>query len=414
MTTTGKKEAPTRRRTRTTPDKAPKAPRRPVPARSARPAATRPARPDPLSVLVLQGGGALGSYHLGACEELALTQKAPDWVTGISIGAINAALLAGNRPGERIEAMIRFWERVSGGLAPIFDPPDCGPLRDWWSESASLWAAMTGIPGMCHPRFPPTRLNPPGTVGAVSYYDTDPLRDTLNELVDFDYLNDGPMRISMGAVSVTTGNLHFFDNRGGPDKVWITAEHVMASGALPPAFPPVKIGDDWFWDGGLASNTPLQHVLDESPDTDKNIFQIDLFPAAGAMPQNMLDTATRMEDIRFSSRTRLNTNLNARLSTARQLLARLRDACDLENIGLSAEEQALLDKLCQEADVDIVQIIYRDKAHGGQAREMEFSRPTMEAHRAAGRRDVKRALARHDWQAQPGRGGIHSIDATTP
>lgn len=257
-----------------------------------------------LNALVLQGGGALGAYHLGVVEELATSNFQLDWVAGISIGAINAALIAGNRPGERIPAMIKFWERVSGGLTSLFPIPE-GPWRDIWSKGAAFWIATQGVPGFFEPRMPPPQFQPDDSMGAVSFYDTAPLRDTLNEMVDWDQLNDGPIRISVGAVSVTTGRMHFFDNKGGPDYVRINAEHIMASGALPPGFPPVEIDGDWYWDGGVASNAPIQHVLDESTINDKNIFQIDLFPAEGPFPRNLLDAETRAQDIRYPSRVRL-------------------------------------------------------------------------------------------------------------
>lgn len=367
------------------------------------------ARPPHLNVLVLQGGGALGAYHLGVCEELAAMDVAPDWVCGISIGAINAALIAGNRPGDRLPAMARFWERISSGLVPAFPIP-AGPPRDLWSEGAALWIATTGVPGFFTPRFPPPKLQPAGSLGAISYYDTSPLRETLAELIDWDYLNDGPIRLSVGAVSVTTGRMHFFDSRGGPDHCRITADHVIASGALPPGFPPVQIGADWFWDGGIASNAPLQHVLDEGTEFDKNIFQVDLFPAEGPFPENMLDADTRAQDIRYASRTRLGTNQEMALSPARLVVRRLLDSCSPDLDELTEAELETLRQFACEQHIEIAQIIYRDKAYSGKARGYEFSRPTMEAHRAAGRRDAARALCVRDWRLRPAVNGVHCID----
>ena len=359
-------------------------------------------RPDHLNVLVLQGGGALGAYHLGVCEELAAMDVAPDWVCGISIGAINAALIAGNKPRERIPALVAFWERISSGLVPGFPIPD-GPMRDMWSEGAALWIATTGVPGFFQPRFPPAKLQPRGTVGAISYYDTEPLRQTLDELIDWDYLNDGPIRLSVGSVSVTTGRMHFFDSKGGPD-------HVISSGALPPGFPPVEIDGDWYWDGGIASNAPLQHVLDEGVEFDKNIFQVDLFPAEGPFPETLLDAETRAQDIRYASRTRLNTNLETGLSPARQVVRRVLGSCSPDLGLLSEDELRILREFACEQHIEIAQIIYREKAYSGKARGFEFSRPTMEAHRAAGRRDAARALSVRDWRQRPAVNGVHCID----
>lgn len=366
-------------------------------------------RPPHLTVLVLQGGGALGAYHLGVCEELASMEVAPDWVCGISIGAINAAIIAGNRPGNRIPALQKFWEKISSGLQPAFPLPE-GPLRELWSEGAAAWIATTGVPGFFKPRFPPPKLQPRGSMGAISYYDTAPLRETLDELVDWDWLNDGPMRLSVGAVSVTTGRMHFFDSKGGPDHVRITADHVIASGALPPGFPPVEIDGDWYWDGGVASNAPLQHVLDEGTEHDKNIFQVDLFPAEGAYPPAMLDAETRAQDIRYSSRTRLHTNQETALSPARRVVRRVLASCHPDLGILSDDELQLLRQFACEQHIEIAQIIYRDKAYGGKARGYEFSQPTMEAHRAAGRRDASRALAVRDWRLRPEVEGVHCID----
>lgn len=372
-----------------------------------------PERARHLNVLVLQGGGALGAYHLGVCEELAAMQVAPDWVAGISIGAINAALIAGNPPGQRIAAMARFWDRVSSGLNPGYIIPD-GAARDLWSEGAALWIAATGVPGFFAPRFPPAKLQPGGTLGAISYYDTEPLRKTLDELVDWDLVNDGPIRLSVGAVSVTTGRMHFFDTKGGPDHCRMSADHVMASGALPPGFPPVHIGDDWYWDGGIASNAPLQHVLDEGTEFDKNIFQVDLFPAEGPFPETLLDADMRAQDIRYSSRTRLNTNLEMGLSPVRMVVQRVLDSCHPDLSSLSEAELKLLREFACEQHIEIAQIIYRDKAYSGKARGYEFSRPTMEAHRAAGRRDAAKALAVRDWTQRPKVTGVHCIDVGAP
>lgn len=366
-------------------------------------------RPPHLNVLVLQGGGALGAYHLGVCEALSAMDIAPDWVCGISIGAINAALIAGNKPRARIPALVAFWEKVSSGLVPGFPIPD-GPMGDMWSDGAALWIAATGVPGFFRPRFPPAKFQPRGSVGAISHYDTEPLRQTLNDLIDWDYLNDGPMRLSVGAVSVTTGRMHFFDSRGGPAHVRISADHVIASGSLPPGFPPVQIGDDWFWDGGIASNAPLQHVLDEGTEFDKNIFQVDLFPAEGPMPETLLDAETRAQDIRYASRTRLNINLETGLSDARQAVRRVLDSCSPDLDRLSEADKTTLRAFACEQHIEIAQIIYRLKAYSGKARGFEFSRPTMEAHRAAGHRDAARALAVRDWHQRPAVNGVHCID----
>jgi NTE family protein len=220
------------------------------------------------------------------------------------------------------------------------------------------------------------------------------------------------MRFSVGAVSVTTGRMHFFDNRGGPDQCRITVDHVMASGALPPGFPPIEIDGDWFWDGGVASNAPLQHVLDEAEDRNKNIFQVDLFPAEGPRPETLLEAEIRAQDIRFSSRTRLGTRLNTDLSEVRAVIRDVLESCHPDLARLSPERRAELERFAREPKIDIVQIVYRDKAYTGKARGYEFSRRTMEAHRAAGRRDASRVLSLRDWRQPPATCGVHEIDVT--
>jgi hypothetical protein len=194
----------------------------------------KPAVNSEKKVLVLQGGGALGAYQAGAYETLAAAGHEPEWVAGVSIGAINASIIAGNPAGKRVERLRQFWELVSSRLTlPPLAVDDAS--RKLFNETSAALVASTGAPGFFEPRYPPAIVMPPGTVNAISLYDTGPLRDTLLELVDFDLLNSGPIRLSVGAVDVGSGNLKYFDSKS--DK--IGPEHIMASGALPPGFPPV-------------------------------------------------------------------------------------------------------------------------------------------------------------------------------
>src|ERR1700723_2853285 len=269
-------------------------------------------------VLVLQGGGALGSYQAGAYQALCRHDFEPDWVAGISIGAINAAIIAGNPPEKRVARLKEFWEMVSSPVpwSPL-TADDRG--RSFFNETSAAMVATFGVPGFFTPRLPPAPLWPQGSPESLSYYDTGALRVTLERLVDFDRINDLKTRLSVGAVSVTTGNFRYFDNfefkklgkKIGP-------EHVMASGALPPGFPAVVIEGEHYWDGGIASNTPLDYVLDVETKNDLLIFQIDLFSARGLLPQNLLEAAEREKDIRFSSRTRMSTDKNRQVHNARK------------------------------------------------------------------------------------------------
>jgi NTE family protein len=243
---------------------------------------------DEKTVLVLQGGGALGAYQAGVYEALAESGHAPDWISGISIGALNAALIAGNPPERRIDRLREFWEMVSSRL--LAEPTIPGEqARSLFNEASASFAAMFGLPGFFEPRIPPAIVFPPGASQALSVYETQPLRRTIEKLVDFDLINAGQVRFSIGAVNLRTGNFDYFDNRRQP----IGPEHIMASGALPPGFPPIEIDGEFYWDGGLVSNTPLQYVLDETPRPDMLIFQVDLFSARGPMPRTLSEVSDR-------------------------------------------------------------------------------------------------------------------------
>src|SRR5947208_5524178 len=300
------------------------------------PSPSKPRRPSHEStVLVLQGGGALGAYQAGVYEGMQEAGVAPNWITGVSIGAINAALIAGNRPENRIPRLREFWERVSSGV-PLAVPAPFDFLRltfNRWSASAS---AAFGVPGFFAPRVPPTMFNPPGTPGALSVYDSSPLRDTLNELVDFKLLNARDVRFSVGAVDVRTGNSVYFDNND--PELSLGVEHVMASGALPPGLPPIQVTGVPYWDGGLVSNTPLWYVLDDNRQLNALIVQVDLFSARGTMPRNLEEVLERAKDIQYSSKTRFNTSRAKEEEALRQVLrhviaklpARLRNDVDVK------------------------------------------------------------------------------------
>ena len=342
-------------------------------------------------VLVLQGGGALGAYQAGAFEALAEAGYMPSWLAGISIGAVNAALIAGNPPERRHARLKAFWDRVSSGLRHNL-PFDGEHGRRVLNETSAFLASLFGVPGFFEPRFPPPLLQLPGTRQALSYYETSPLRRTLLELIDFDYLNEKGPRLSIGAVEVATGNFAYFDStsqRIGP-------EHVMASGALPPGLPPMEIEGKQYWDGGLVSNTPLNYVLETTGGRiDMCIFQVDLFNARGGMPRTILEVAQREKEIRFSSRTRLNTDEFRRKQTmrraARRLIVRLppelRDDPDVK----------LLEDWSCDAAVTIAHLIYRRRIFETHSMDYEFSRRSVEEHWHAGLTDIRHGLESPAW-----------------
>ena len=367
--------------------------------------------PGNTCALVLQGGGALGAYQGGAYEALATAGHEPDWLAGISIGAINSALIAGNPPQRRAERLREFWHRVTAHVPPTAWAGADGPLRAWANDWAAAWGAAFGLPAFFQAR--PGAALWPGEIDGPSLYDTGPLRETLLELVDFDRINDGPTRLSVGAVDVESGNFVYFDNR----QQRIGPEHIMASGALPPGFPAVVIDGRAYWDGGLVSNTPLRHVAENLGGTDVTIFQVDLFNARGAIPRTLAQVANREKDIRFSSRTRTLTDM---LQERHEMRRRLHELSALLPAGRRADPRvkALLAGLGAEgADpaITLVHIIRRYKRSETQSSDYEFSRASMHEHWNAGRVDMAhslRALAATPPDDTPG--AFRVFDYTAP
>ena len=339
--------------------------------------------------LVLQGGGALGAYQAGVFEEIATIPTEPHWVAGVSIGAINAALIVGNPPARRVDRLHEFWDlvsRESGALAPLWDTQ-----RTTFHRLSAAVAATVGVSGFYRSRLLPPAMQPEGSSAAISLYDTSPLLATLERLVDFDLINSRKVRLSVGAVNVRTGNSVYFDNtvqRIGP-------EHIMASGALPPAFAPVVIDGEAYWDGGIVTNTPLQYVLDNRGTAKTLIAQVDLFNARGEMPLNLAGVMTRQKDILYSSRTRFTTdkaaevqrNKRAMLSLIAKLPARLKGDPDVQ----------LLAATCQTSHIDIVHLIYRQSPSELESKDYEFSKAAMRLHWEAGQRDMRNTMAHPDW-----------------
>ena len=386
--------------------------------------------------LVLQGGGALGAFQAGVYQALAEANLHPDWVSGISIGAVNAALIAGNAPQDRIDKLHAFWEEVT---APHV--PDPFGLAESWFGLASSWlrgdegrrffnrlnaggAMFEGAPSFFKPRMPPPYLCPPGTIEATSWYDTGPLKSTLERLVDFDRINSGEMRFSVGAVNIRSGNFVYFDSTTHE----IRPEHILASGALPPGFPPIEIEGQLYWDGGLVSNTPLQWVVAGDTRQDTLAFQIDLWSARGEVPSDLNAVMTRQKEVQYSSKTRANTDFFKAIQRARGALASVLEKLPAEildsedgkalravadhriianilakippEIRDSADGQ-ILQALADRSVYRIVHLIYRSKNYEGQSKDYDFSRLSMRDHWQAGYNDAVRTLRHPEALQRP-------------
>jgi len=356
---------------------------------------TNPASAYAQKVFVLQGGGALGSYQAGAFQALREQNIEPDWIAGISIGAINASIMAGNVPGERLKALSSFWNKVTVHLPVDLLMEDRRETNPFYRSVSSWWVSTFGVPGFFSPWQLPTWFQTRGSAGATSIYDTEQLRQTLLDHVDFDRINHGPVRLSLGAVNVRTGNFAFFDNK----EIKIGPEHVMASGALPPGFPAVKIGNEHYWDGGLVSNTPLTYVLRNGADIDTVVFQVDLFSAVGPLPQDLEEVEERRKDITYSSRTRLNTDLFLERHRLRRAISEL--YARLPEEAKADPEIKKLEQHCSDYGITIIHLIYRNKQFRSHSKDYEFSALSMHEHWEAGLRDARKALVAEDWRMPP-------------
>ncbi|WP_321945212.1 patatin-like phospholipase family protein [Paraburkholderia sp. J10-1] len=358
------------------------------------------------TILVLQGGGALGAYQAGVFAGLAEAGIVPNWVAGVSIGAINAALIAGNPPERRVERLREFWER-SSAWAPFKPPSSLDSMRPLFNLYSAASAVSFGIPGFFSPRMLPPFIAPEGSLAALSFYDTEPLRATLNELADFDLINSKAVRLSLGAVNVCTGESVYFDNTKTP----LGPEHVMASGALPPGFPPVQVDGEWYWDGGISSNTPLWYVVDEAYRESGLVLQIDVFSGAGALPQNLSQVQERMKDLQYASKTRFNA---ARVKQQEALRASLRRVLAmLPEEARSDPDVEQLAAVSTRGEVMLVHFTNRHDTRSSDFKDYEFSRATVLDLWEGGHSDVRHAIATEAWRnATEMAQGIHVCDLT--
>ncbi|MGO1073075.1 DUF3734 domain-containing protein [Lysobacter sp. CA199] len=405
----------------------PRAPSKQAVSRAAKAAGARiretaPVLPDNIA-LVLQGGGALGAYQAGVYQGLHDAGIAPNWIAGISIGAFNTAIIAGNPADRRMDALREFWDTISRpALLPSTTFGQEARLQELdadtraWLDTWEAWRAIVeGQRGFYQPRSwlgVDTALlfgEQPGPA-AASFYDTSPMIATLERMVDFDRLNDGGIRVSVGAVNVRTGNLEYFDNT----QMRLDARHILASGALPPAFPAIEIDGEFYWDGGLVSNTPLSQVLTASPRRDTLVFQVDLWNARGELPQNLLDVTERQKEIQYSSRTRLITDTQRVFQHYRRLLRELLEEIPEKVRKTNPWAQHAAELACDRR-YSVIHLIYRDKAKIGHFKDYQFGRVAMREHWLSGQSDIARALAHPDWLQLPhGESAFVAHDATAP
>lgn len=336
----------------------------------AQPASQNPFGAHENSVLVLQGGGALGAYQAGVFDAMHQCGISPNWVTGVSIGAINAALIAGNLPEHRLPRLKTFWDRVSERSTCLPETP-YPSLRRTQNLMHAASTVLLGIPGFFqpHPLLPPFAF--PGSPNAQSCYDTTPLIATLEELVDFDLINSGPVRLSLGAVNIRTGESVYFDNT----RMTITPDHIRASGALPPSFPPVEIDGDFYWDGGILSNTPLNYLLDQGSNLSTIVYQVDLFNGAGELPQNLEEVRERSTDLQYASKRLFGINQFQRMvehhihlnQLLKKLPATLQSDPDVVKLRALAERKPLT----------LVHLINQTDTQSQSIKCTDFSHPTV-------------------------------------
>ncbi|MGA7777485.1 MAG: patatin-like phospholipase family protein [Paraburkholderia sp.] len=353
--------------------------------------------------LMLQGGGALGAYQAGVYQGLVEVGIQPNWVAGISIGALNTAIIAGNAPEHRVERLLEFWETI---CQPAFAPPlppflehalfdSSDAVRKAFTAMQAAGAIVQGQKGFFVPRFPPPLPTVSGPPQNASYYDTSPMKATLEKLCDFDRINSGETRVSVGAVNIGTGNFAYFDNT----RMKLRPEHFIASGALPPGFGAMEIDGQYYWDGGLMSNTPLYEVVQTTPRRDTLAFQVDLWSAIGPVPDNITDVQGRMKDIQYSSRTRLVTDMLQRSQRFRHVLREV-----LERVAPEHRDDPwckLADDLSCSKRYNVIHLIYRQKEYEGHFKDFQFGLSTMREHWESGLTDIQASLAQPDWLAMP-------------
>jgi len=342
-------------------------------------------------VLVLQGGGALGAYQAGVYQALHEVGIEPDWVIGTSIGAINAGIIAGNEVKDRLPRLREFWQRVERreflGLA--------APWHGLIETMSTFTTLIGGVPGFFEPN-PPAFWGPHIRLGAehAGYYSTAPLEATLGELVDCSLLNRCKPRLTVGVANVRTSQMHYFDAR----ETEITVRHIMASGALPPAFPAIRIGEDYFWDGGILSNTPTEAIFDDNPRRDSLIFAVHMWNPAGEAPETIWEVLHRQKDIQYSSRVASHIARQRQVHRLRHVISEL-----LTHIPERERNTPRVRELAGYGCVTqmhVVQLLAPRLANEDHTKDIDFSAPGIRARWEAGYADTRRTVAAAPWEGE--------------
>ncbi|MGL4238205.1 patatin-like phospholipase family protein [Tabrizicola sp.] len=338
------------------------------------------------TALVLQGGGALGAYQVGVFQALHEAGIELDWVIGTSIGAINAAIIAGNKPADRLDRLTEFWKRVEHKQTFGF-PNFFGAM------SRTMETISTGLDGFFRPRAA-AFMNPHAVLGAenAGYYSVDPLRKTLSDLIDFDHLNRSGVRLTVGASSVRTAEMRYFDSRNMP----LGLKHILASGALPPSFPAVRIDGELYWDGGILSNTPVEVIFDDAPRLSGLVFAVHIWNPTGKEPQTMWEVMNRQKDVQYSSRAVAHIKRQRQLHRLRHVVSELGKLLP-EDVKKQADVRELLSYGCK-TSMHVVRLLAPSLPYEDHLKDIDFSREGIRQRREAGYRDANEMLERAPWR----------------
>ncbi len=342
-------------------------------------------------VLVLQGGGALGAYQAGVYQALHEADIEPDWVIGTSIGAINAGLIAGNPPGQRLARLREFWSRIT--QSSFVEAANANPFLAAFAPNAATIAG--GVPGFFEPN-PSAWLGTKVKLGAeqAAYYSTEPLQRTLRALTTPELLNAGSPRLTVGAANVQTGEMHYFDSR---DTV-LSSRHLVASGALPPAFPAVRIDGELYWDGGVLSNTPVEAVFDDIPRRSGLIFAVHMWGPNGHEPDSIWSVMGRQKDLQYASRAVSHIQRQKQIHKLRHIIAELARKLP-EETRADPEIAAMAAYGCL-TRMHVVRLLAPPLAGEDHSKDIDFSAKGIRSRWEAGHADTARALAEMPWNQE--------------